>query len=450
MKKHSSLLNPIAIPVYFFALLILTGAFLLYSPFCHGENVTVKFVDALFIATSSACVTGLATIDINTVFNRNGHVVMMILIQVGGLGIMTFSSLMFFLWRRRTRLSDIIAVGQAMRSDQSFNLGRFLVQLFLIVFALETAGALVLYFLRPEYFSLFSAFFHAVSAFCNAGFAFYSDNLIGFQADYVVNLTIMLLIIFGGLGFAVLFELFNKAKLMVQGQRRQRLSWSTSIILTTTVVLIFGGALVILIGSFHIPDLPWTNRILASFFQSVTSRTAGFNTIHLERLSDFALAFMCLLMFIGAAPGSTAGGIKITTARALLAHAWALVRGRDQATIGRRAVSLASLQTAFTVLLICGATVFFATMILCISEGGLISHGESGGRFLDVMFEVVSAFATVGLTVGLTPKLTIFGKLVITFLMFAGRLGPLVLIAAIGEMQKSQLYHLPEEKLIIG
>jgi trk system potassium uptake protein TrkH len=446
---------PYFYPITFFGAVILTGALLLKIPISTISG-NIHWVDALFTATSATCVTGLATVDTGTCFTPFGQIVILGMIQTGGLGIMTFTSLAFYLWRRRVSLADRIAVGQSLLNDQSFNLATFLVRILIWTLIIEIVGAVLLHLLSPRGFPPFSAVFHSVSAFCNAGFSLNGDSLTAWRGHWGVNLTVIALIVSGGIGFAVLVEIqtwaSRKKPFNRTGKPAVKMSWYATIVLTTSLALVLVGWASIWLaeyvgnrGQMHILD-----SVLPALFQSVTCRTAGFNTLEIGFLTNVSLFIMILLMFIGGAPGSCAGGIKITTFRTLLAFFRSHLMGRPQATIGRFAVDPSSLNkalllTAFSILVILGAT-----LALNISEGADLPHTQVRGLSLEILFEAVSAFGTVGLSMGLTPRLTFAGKCIIMLLMFIGRLGPLLLLSAVHSLQKEQFYRLPEENLLIG
>ncbi len=462
--KHRHVSWPFVLPVAGFAVTILVGTLLLWWSPSHA-GAPVALVDALFIATSCVCVTGLATIDIATVFSPFGQSVMMALMQLGGLGITTYTSLFFYLLTKRVSLTDRLAVGGALLHDQSFHLGRFLIRIALMIFGIEAAGFLAFYLMEPSRIGLFNAAFLAVSSFCNAGFAPWTDNLIGFQQHAGVNITVMLLIIFGGLGFAVIdevrFRLGERARYALARLRSRQtpaarpgpLSFQAQLVLKTTAFLVFGGALCFFLSEYFLNKEDFfepSKVILPSFFQSVTCRTAGFATVNIGRLTDLALLVMIGLMFIGGSSGSCAGGIKTGSFRVLVSFCRSAVRGREQVLIGRRAVSREDLSKVFMLLTFSLITIIAGVVILAISEGGANIHGRTPFQILDLTFEVVSAFATVGLSTGVTPELSAFGKVVISAQMFIGRLGPIWLITMMQKFQDDVRYQVPEAVIPIG
>lgn len=446
-----TLFSPFTYPIYFFMLTILAGALALMLP-ASLNGTRLSFVDALFTATSATCVTGLAVVDTGTHFSRAGQAVILSMIQLGGLGIMTYASLVFYLWRRRVSLTDRLSVGGLMH-DTSFSIGRFLVRLVTWTLVIEGAGALVLWLGDPQGFHPWSALFHSVSAFCNAGFGLYADSLTQWRGHVGVNLAIMALITLGGIGFSVIVELEQWLRSRFSGgTRRKALSWYAGVVLKVSAFLSLGGAsgiyLAEIVGLGR--DMPWADGMLSALFQSVTCRTAGFNTVDISQLTTISLLLMIFLMFVGGSPGSCAGGVKTTTARALWAFAVSKVLGRRQPVVGRYALDAETLGRAVTLTLIALILVAVGTLWLVVSEGGDVPHAEARGLFLEVLFEVVSAFGTVGLSMGLTPKLSVSGKIVITLLMFVGRLGPIAFLTVISRMQEQPRYSWPEESMLIG
>ncbi len=444
-------ISPYAYPIIFFAIVILGGASLLHMKFSLNKG-PISWVDAIFTATSATCVTGLVVVDTGTFFTKIGQTIIICLIQIGGLGIMTITSLIFYLWSRRISLTDRIAVGQGLLHDPTFSLGGFLIKVVIMTFSIESIGATLLYLHASHKITLFSAIFHSISAFCNAGFSLYSDNLMRFRNDIVVNFVIMSLIVLGGLGFSVLQELFYYFKNRLKN-KKQRLSWHTYVVLSTTFYLIIGGSLVIFLAEYAGHNLPSSplESFLMSMFQSVTCRTAGFNTVNIGTMTNVSLFTMIMLMFIGGAPGSCAGGIKVTTFRTIFEYAKSqiFIKGK-QVVIGRFAVKEEDLNKAIVLFVFSTGLIIIACMILNITEGGDVPHFHARGLFLEILFEVTSAFGTVGLSTGLTPTLSFLGKWVIILLMFIGRLGPILFLSFIQYIQDEPRYSWPEENILIG
>ncbi len=447
MKIHVA--TPLALPLYGFSGAIFVGAVLLWLPISWAA-APVSFIDALFTSTSAVCVTGLASVDISTHFNRFGHTVIMALIQLGGLGIVTYSSLFMFLWRKRVSLTDRLSVGRALLHDPSFDLGRFLSIIVVVTMILEALGGMVIAFSAPE-LSLFSVTFLAISSFCNAGFALMPDNLVAYRSNLGINLAVAALITCGGIGFAVLEDLIWLVRCKFK-RIRYRLAFTSRVIIKTSMLLTFGGAAIIFVLE-RLAQHDYGGLkadILAAFFQSVSCRTAGFNTISISGMSTAALGFMILLMFIGGSPGSCAGGIKTTTARVLSAFVKTRFTPGNQSIIKNRAAAPTTLNNAITLFIFAVLTIGMAVFILLISESRAGTEDISHHLFLSVLFEVTSAFGTVGLSMDFTGTLTSFGKSVIICVMFIGRVGPLWVLSALHQWQQDASYEVPEVELPIG
>lgn len=444
--------SPLSIPILLFAATICAGTILLHSPFSHYEK-SISWIDSLFTATSATCVTGLTVVDTGHLFTRTGQIIIAALIQLGGLGIMTFTSLAFYLWRKRILLTDKIAVGESLLNNSSFHLGNFLKKVVIFTFLIEAVGAFFIFMFGHNHFSIFSSVFHSISAFCNAGFSLNSDNLMNFKGNFGINITMMGLIILGGLGFSVLEEGHSYISAKIKRKKKgYKLSRHFEIVVKTTLFLILAGWIFIYFADYinlkH--SFPEGEDLMASLFQSVTCRTAGFNTLDISSMTNASLLFMILLMFIGGAPGSCAGGIKVTTFRVLWAFIIDTIRGRDQVCIGRYAIDRETVNKALTLLFFSSAIILASVLLMSFTEGGDLPHIKARGNFLEILFETVSAYGTVGLSTGITSVLSSVGKMIIVALMFIGRLGPLVLLSALQSMQTKILYLKPEQSISIG
>lgn len=438
--------KPFLMPITAFAAVITAGACLLLLPVFQNESV--GWIDALFVATSAVSVTGLAPFDVFEVFNEKGQLVILALMQLGGLGILTFTTLAVFLAGKKVALSDRIAVEQSLFYDARFNLKKFLFRVVGMTLIIECAGALFICFFLPTEKNIFNAVFLSVSSFCNAGFAPWGDSLERFRAAWGLNVTIMLLIIFGGLGFFVLDELARKLFRVKYSQ----LSFYSRLVLETTIKLILGGALFIfLLGCINpmFEDFSISDRICASFFESVTSRTAGFATVNQAHFNSATLLLVIFLMMIGGSPGSCAGGIKTTTFRVLGSFLLANFRGRPQAVALGRAFPVYVVKKALLLLACSLHIVFAASFIILMLEQGTSPDG-SAMQFFDIFFEVVSAFCTVGLSVNLTSELCGGSKIILCILMFTGKVGPIWLVSTLQELQKPVAYKYPEESVPVG
>nr|WP_321514068.1 potassium transporter TrkG [uncultured Pseudodesulfovibrio sp.] len=453
---RAKIFSPYWLPVWFFGGTILIGAFILHLDVSHPGG-PLSFVDALFTTTSAMCVTGLAVVDTGSYFSTLGLDVLLVLIQLGGLGIMTFTTLIIHLLGKHVSLNDRIAVGQSLLRDPSFSLPKFLARVVLWTFFFEGAGALALWLMDPVGFSPYSAVFHSISAFCNAGFSLYPDSLTQWAGHGGVNSVFMVLITAGGLGFYVLIECASYCKQFVHRLIHKKrtmpvLSWHSTIVLKTSFFLVVVGAVVIFFAegaAGNAPENFW-HHLWTALFQSVTCRTAGFNTVDIGSMTNVSLVFMMLLMIIGGSPGSCAGGIKTTTFRALFGFVWAQFRGRQQVQLGRYALSQGALNTVVSLTTMTFVLIFIGTMILTALESGDSTYLMAREEFILNMFETVSAFGTVGLSTGLTPMLDDVEKITVIILMFVGRLGPVWLLSALQSWQAERRYKVPTSTLPFG
>ncbi|MBU5440905.1 MULTISPECIES: TrkH family potassium uptake protein [unclassified Paenibacillus] len=441
---HPSRLSPPRILAIGFAAMILVGTLLLMMPISNAEGRTLAFVDALFTATSATCLTGLVVVDTGTHFTVFGQIVIAILIQVGGLGFMTMATLFALVFKKKISLRERLILQEAMNQSSIEGIVRLIRKVLIYALTIEGCAA-ILFTIRwsfdmPFGRALYYGVWHAVSLFNNAGFDLFGHfrSLTMYVSDPLTNLVSMFLIVSGGIGFIVLSDL-------VEYRKKRRLSLHSKVVLTMSSFLIVIGAIVMLIFEFTnaktLGPLDWSGKILSSFFQSVTTRTAGANTLDIGELRQASQFFMIILMFIGASPGSTGGGIKTTTFAILIGAVVGMVRGRDDIIMFQFRLGKERIFKALTVALLALSLIVFVSMVLSTTE----SHS-----FLAILFETTSAFGTVGLSMGITPDLSVFGKIVISFMMFAGRLGPLTLAYALGPKKEKELYRHPEGKMIIG
>ncbi|MFC4077171.1 TrkH family potassium uptake protein [Salinithrix halophila] len=440
-------LTPPQILVLGFATVILIGAVLLSLPIATEGVAALSFTDALFTATSAVCVTGLVVVDTATTFSTFGEVVIMILIQVGGLGFMGFATFFALLLGKRVGMRERLILTEAYNQNRLGGVVQ-LVKYMVIIFALfEGIGFLILAARWVPEFGLkglYYALFHSISAFNNAGFDLMGDqfgpfsSMTAFVGDPIVSLTLASLFIIGGIGFVVLVELF-------QYRYARRFSLHTKLVFVTTLCLTVvgvGGILVIEWGNADtLGALGFGDAAMAAFFQGVTPRTAGFNTLDLAAMYPATQFLIILLMFIGASPSSTGGGIKTTTFVAILLAVWGMVRGHDDVVTFRRRIPHGQIYKALTVSVASMALVTIMTMLLTITESSDVFH---------VFFETVSAFGTVGLSLGVTPELSETGKFLVIFTMFAGRLGPMTIAFAVAKRMVKPPYRHPEERPLIG
>jgi trk system potassium uptake protein TrkH len=314
--------------------------------------------------------------------------------QVGGLGIMTFTSLSIYLWRRRTTITDRIAVGQILLRDTSLNLGKFLIEIVIWTFIIEAVGAVLLYLMAPEAFSPFSAVFHSVSAFCNAGFSLFTNSLVAWKGEWKINLVFIILIFIGGIGFSVFVEfkdfIIQKLKLG-SSPKNKSVSWDAKIVFRTSFFLIILGWVAIYLSEYvgYNRMVVFDDALLTALFQSVTSRTAGFNTLSIGQMTNVSLVIILFLMFIGGAPGSCAGGIKVTTFRVMAAAIWSQLKGKKQAVIGKFAIREATVKKAMVLFVLAIIIISLAMFLLDFTEGGDKPHYQVRGQFLEILFVTV-------------------------------------------------------------
>ncbi len=437
-----------------FLLVIVVGTLLLMMPFTTLNGEGLPMVDALFTATSAVCVTGLIVVDTATVYTVPGQIVIMLLIQIGGLGIMVLSLFALVMVRQSVTVESHLLLSYMLNQSRITDLAASLKRIVLITFAVEAVGALLLFmFFEPVANGLshrvLLAVFHAVSAFCNAGFALFSTSLEQFHANAGINVVIAALIIAGGLSFGVLTNLFQvlRTNAAVRWQRRQVRVIGLSV--NSRAVLIVSG--VLLAGAFFgfyalehgrsMANYSLGSQYLIAFFQAVTLRTAGFNTIPMGELATATYLLMIVMMFIGGASGSTAGGLKVNNVAVIAAFLESTRRKRNQTLLFNHSVSDHQITTAFSVLLFGLLSVLGGTFLLSITETATLT---------DYLFETVSAFATVGLSTGLTPQLSVVGRLVVTVLMFIGRVGPLTLLAASSGPRDSRRIRYPSAGIAVG
>ena len=446
-------LSPAQALVSYYALAILIGALLLRTPLAvNGEPLS--FLDALFTATSAQCVTGLAVVDTGTRFSLFGQGVILLLIQVGGLGIMTFSVYLFIYLRVGISARGRWIIHETLMHTPISSWRELFKGIFLMTLVIETIGTVLLSLAFVPRLGLvegvYSAFFHAISAFCNAGFSLYPDSLVAFRDDPLVNLTIMALIILGGIGFLVIREL-RQILSTPKAQKKPRLSLHSRIVLSTTAFLVVYGTVCIfflesghsLAGMSHLESF-WT-----SLFQSVTTRTAGFNTIDLTHFRVPTLFLMMFLMFIGASPGSAGGGVKTTSLALFFAVLYSRLKGSPHISIFRRTIPDDVIAKALSL-------VILAVILIGLALFGLLivhvpnAPGDDAREFLNFAFEAVSAFGTVGLSTGATASLGGWGKGIVILLMFVGRVGLLTVAFAIAGRTRRHAPRYAEENIMIG
>lgn len=444
--------NPPQILAISFLVAILIGAVLLSMPFASKSGKSLSLIDSLFTATSATCVTGLIVRDTGAYFSGFGKTVILVLVQMGGLGIMTFSTLFAVLLGRKLTIKHDVVIQRTMAPNKVQNLSSLLKYILLITLGIEFLGAICLALRWSKTMNwsigslLINSVFHAISAFCNAGFSLFSKSFTSFTGDAYINLIMISLIIIGGIGFIVILELPR----LVEKKQFYRVSIQTKVAITITLGLILLGALLFFFTESNntLAGLSMKEKILGSFFQSVTTRTAGFNTLNIGSLAVPTLFFFIFLMFIGASPGSTGGGIKTCTFGVLLATAFSMIKNRDRVSVFKKTIPKEVVRKSLVIVFLAFLWIFVAVFLLTLTECRNAALFDN--FFLRILFEVTSAFGTVGLSTGITSTLSVAGKLIIIFTMFAGRIGPLTLALAIALQRERVGYTYPEEKIMIG
>ncbi len=451
--------HPARTLVLLFLIMILLGGMVLRLPICAQEGVP-EWSTAYFTATSAACVTGLAVVDTATYWSPVGQVVILVLIQLGGLGYMLASTMLIVLFRRQPDLHSRLLLRETLGEVTLSDTLRLLRGAVAFTFTVEAVGALILLVRfaqepgREPGEAAWWAVFTSISAFCNAGFDLFGrdygpfGSLAGYRADWVVNLTVMALIIIGGLGFAVCLEL-------LRFRPRRLLSLHTRLVLGATGALILFGFLTILATEWTnrqtLGPMPLGEKVLVALFQSVTTRTAGFATVDFNHLRSITLMVMGVLMVIGASPAGTGGGIKTTTVAVTAAAVYASLRGHVEAEVFNRRIPIDVVFRALALIVLALAVLIAGTLILVFTEPAVIAAGGiRDNLFVRIQFEAMSAFATVGLSTGITPLLSEPGRLVIMVLMFIGRVGTITLANAWTVPGPPPKRHYPEERVPLG
>lgn len=429
---------------------ILLGAILLSLPFSTVSKGSMSVLDALFTASSAVCVTGLTVVDTGTYFTKFGQIVILVLIQIGGLGIMTMSTFFLVLLGKRLLMKDLFVIETSIGRETVHGVKGLVKYILAITLGLELTGAAVLFwrFIVSAHYpvpkAIYHAVFHAVSAFCNAGFSLYSDSLTGFRSDWITVLVFAVLVISGGLGFMVLLNIntykFWKKDMLIKG----RLKLQTKIVLLVSAVLLISGTLAVLLLEWNntMAGLSIGDKFMNSFFHSATPRTTGFNTLDIAKMQLPTLCLILFLMFIGGSPGSTAGGIKTSTFMILAANAFNIIRGRTEIQLFNRTIPKRIIQEATCIAAISMGFIFIFTMGLLVSE--------KNTSFIKAAFEVLSAFSNVGLSTGITSSLSNIGRLIIIITMYIGRISPLTMALIVGRREELPVVGYPVETIMVG
>jgi trk system potassium uptake protein TrkH len=449
LAKHFQQMNPAMIIIYAYLIADLLGTLLL-SLEVSSTGEPVSMLDALFTSTSALCVTGLTVVDTGTAFSVFGQSVILTLMEIGGLGVMTFSVLFFLFLGRGFSTRGRWIINESFTATPVRSAASLLRSIFLFTFIVEAVGAALLTLEwrkeMPLPSAVYAGVFHSVSAFCNAGLALFETSFVKYRGSILVNVVICSLIVLGGIGFPVIHEFINRAR-RLRTHARTAMSLHTRTVLATTGVLILSGAaLVFMLEQNHqIAELSLKEKILASLFQSITARTAGFNTLDIGSLAVATLFVLVILMFVGASPGSCGGGIKTTSIVVLIAILNDRIRGRHSASIFKRTLPDETVSKALSIFILAVITVTAGIVFLLVTQP--VPLRES---FLTYVFEAVSAFGTVGLSMGITPALTPIGKLIIITIMLLGRVGLLTVAYVVTSRRVVAPYRYAEEKIMIG
>ncbi len=440
-------MHPTQVLVLGFLSLILIGTILLNLPIASRSGESVGLVNALFTATSAVCVTGLVVVDTLTHWTTFGHIVILVLIQIGGLGFMTLGTLFAFIVGKKIFLKERLLMKESLNQFSVAGVVRLTKYILIMTFTIEAIGAILLSItFVPEHGPLkgiWYSVFHSISAFCNAGFSIIGDfrSMTPYVNNPIVTLTVVTLVVLGGIGFVVILEVLEKRSF-------KKFSLHTKLALTMTASLLIIGFLVMITTEFNNPNtmgnLPWSGKILSAIFHSVTPRTAGFNTLPLGGMTVAALFITMVFMFIGGSSAGTAGGVKVTTVGLVIAGVASEIKGKNDIEAFDKRIPMHQIIRAIAIIGLSMGVVVLVIMVLSITE--------SNASFLEIMFESVSAFGTVGLSLGITRELSVIGKIIISITMFFGRVGPLTIFLALAQRRQKNMGTLryPEEKIIIG
>ncbi len=451
MRTLHRYIRPIQVLPLGFLAVILIGTLLLTLPACSADGKPLPFMDALFTATSATCVTGLVVVDTGTQYTVLGQVIILVLLQTGGLGFMTLATLLFMALKRRISLHERMTIAEAFGADRLQGMVRLVLSVIKVTLIIELSGAILLA-LRfvPVYGAAkgtWFAVFHSISAFCNAGFDLIGGyrSLTPFAADPLVNIVVMLLVVLGGLGFAVVTD-------VVKNRRFSALKLHSKVAITATAVMLLSGFVCIALLEWDNPNtlgaMPPAERVMASMFQSVTARTAGFNTFNQLTMRDSSKLVTTLLMIVGAAPAGTGGGMKVTTASLVMLSVWSVIKNREDIDVFGHRISPATVRRAQAILMLYVCMMaLFAVLIDAIE---VHTHGSSMG-IINELFEVASAFGTVGLSTGVTGATSQWSRMLIIIGMYLGRVGPLTMVLSLaGRSSGKNGIRYPEGNIMVG
>ena len=446
MLKKKVYFSPYITILMSFFIVILIGGRILSLPFVTVSGKGTNLIEGIFTATSAVCVTGLTVNDVSTTYNLIGKTIILVLIQLGGIGLITFSSLLILLISKEISYYTKKIVQEDINAETVFNIQKYIKKVIITVLLIELIGAAVLFFefikkfkfLKAIYYSVF----HSVSAFCNAGFSLFSDNLESFKGSIIINTVIPILIIVGGLGFSTIINVYKYLR-----KKDKRITTTSKITLKVTLGFVVFGAFFIFIFEHAniktIGNYTFIEKIGAAFFQSVTTRTAGFNTMSLAGMKEITALLFIFFMFIGASPGSTGGGVKTTTFGLIVLGVITIIKNEEYIEYNGRKISWTNFNRAISIVFISVCYIVIILFLLILLEPDI--------NVMNLLFELVSAFGTVGVTRNLTPYLGNISKILVIITMFVGRVGPLTIVSALSLKKiKSGKYKYPEENILIG
>ena len=450
--RKLSILHPANLLLFSYLATIAVGTGLLMLPAATVSG-SINPTDALFTATSAVCVTGLIVVDTGSYFSLFGQGVILALIQLGGLGIMTISVTLFQLVGKKVFFQSRMAMQEVFSHTPRDDIYSLLRSIFVFTATVELAGATLLFFhwwqSYPVSEALYLGLFHSVSAFCNAGFSLFANSFIDERGSVLLNATICTLIVLGGLGFPVVYELYRRTTSKQQRSRRFSVQFKT--VLVTTGLLIFLGAAILLITEKNLlQNASFGDRLMMTLFQSITCRTAGFNTVDIGGLNSASLAFMMFLMYFGASPGSCGGGIKTTTFAVLAAFSWSRLKGRARLNMFQKSIPQETVAKSISVVVLSIAIILAALFLILFTDPAHGSGVEGHQQYLSFLFETISAFGTVGLSMGATATLTGIGKFIVIVVMFIGRVGVLTFAYILAGPPARKGLEFAEENLMIG
>lgn len=446
-KKILHILTPYQLLVLGYLVVTLIGAILLSLPISSREHISQPFIDAMFVATSGISTSGLSVVDIGSYYNLFGQIVLLCIFQIGGIGYMTF--IMFFIYLFDVKM-PITTKNVALESISGNNykiFKKFFIYVLAFTFVFELSGAIILTLSWiGEYSvakSIYFGIFHSISTFCTAGFSTISDSLMKYASKPVINFTVIIISIIGGIGFIVLYDIYSFIIKKIKNIYPRRLSVHTKIVLIVTLIVMLSGTVIIFLSEKWDNSINYPNRIMISLFQSVSaSTTDGFNTIDINKMSPTSLIVLISLMFIGASPGSTGGGIKTSTLGLIVLFVIYQIRGRDNnINCFKKEISNNTINKAFGI--------FFWFIVIIIFDSLILNITEKSS-FIRIFFEIVSALGNTGLSTGITSSLSFTGRLILIITMFIGRVGPLTFVFSIAGRQKTLPYKFAQENVFVG